>query len=170
MEFRNLRKGSRGAPTVLSMRNAKSVIAITQAVTMPRFRMVGRVGVACHRRAAPVRRASARMAFDAALRQLWAMMSPSPGLELKVADSGASGGRPKAPGNRPTLPTLRPGARKRGLHRPRRIAAPFRALSVVLQGLKQSHAHRSSRGGARRRTRCFTTCGFVACYGSVKKM
>ena len=33
---------------------------------------------------------------------------------------------PKVPGNRPTLPTLRPKARKRGLHRPQRISAPFR--------------------------------------------
>src|ERR1035441_6580418 len=28
---------------------------------------------------------------------------------------------PKAPGNRPTLPHVAPGARKRGLHRPRRV-------------------------------------------------
>src|ERR1019366_9226965 len=108
MEFRNLRKGSRGAPTVLSMRNAKSVIAITQAVTMPRFRMVGRVGVACHRRAAPVRRASARMAFDAALRELWAVVFAESGIAAQSGRFGRVQQPPKAPGNRATLPHVAP--------------------------------------------------------------
>ena len=98
-----------------------------------------------------VGRASARMAFDAALRQLWAMMSPSPGLQLKVADSGASGGRPKCPETALRCPTLGPGARKRGLHRPRRTSAPFMGtFSRSPRPPAAARASSSSRGAARR--------------------
>ena len=67
---------------------------------------------------------------------------------------GVSGGRVKRPETALRCPTLRPGARKRGLHRPRRISSTILgALSVVLEGLKQSHAHRltaaEERGGFR---------------------
>jgi hypothetical protein len=53
------------------------------------------------------------------------MVSPSPGLQLEVADSARPAVAPKRPETALRCPTLRPKARKRGLHRPRRIPAPF---------------------------------------------
>jgi hypothetical protein len=55
-----------------------------------------------------VGRVVARMAFRfGALRELLGMASPSPGLQLEVADFGVRRPR-KAPGNRPTLPYVAP--------------------------------------------------------------
>ena len=63
----------------------------------------------------------------------------------------ASGDPPKAPGNRPTLPHVASGARKRGLHRPRRISSTIRGtFSRSPRASAAARASSYSRGGARR--------------------
>ena len=61
-----------------------------------------------------VGRVVARMAFRfGALRELLGMASPSPGLQLEVADFGVSGGGLKRPETALQRPTLRPVREKR---------------------------------------------------------
>jgi hypothetical protein len=55
-------------------------------------------------------------------------------LQFEVADLGVPD-RCVKPALR--CPTLRPGARKRGLHRPRPISASFLAVAVVLEDLQR---------------------------------
>ena|ERR1019366_7253082 len=86
-------------------------------------------------------------------------------------DFGASCVRLKAPGNRPTLPHVAPeGAETRFAS----TTAHFGMIQWHFQSFSKGSSSRSRivfqpRSSAAQ-TRCFTTCGFAACYGSVKKM